>query len=141
MSRKKQIPFTGFTAEEQIIIDEQWKYYYDRKKAKEEKKQKLQSKSNRENAREERLKREYGITLEQHKHMFISQNGCCAICENKFTNRKHINVDHNHITGQVRQLLCTKCNGGIGYFNENPTTLQKAIEYINKWNTPTELTK
>lgn len=81
-----------------------------------------------------RLLRNYNITPEQHKQMFISQNGMCAICDKVFANRRDICVDHNHTTGQVRQLLCNKCNTMIGWANEDIHILSKAIQYLNKWN-------
>ncbi len=55
----------------------------------------------------------------------ISQEGKCLICEEPATC-----VDHNHTTNAIRGLLCIKCNAGIGQFNENPTLLRKAAEYI-----------
>lgn len=84
--------------------------------------------------RNDRLKREYGITHEKVKEMFIAQGGLCAICANKMSGRLDICVDHNHTTKQVRQLLCRKCNSGLGQFKENPTIMARAIEYVNKWN-------
>ena len=80
------------------------------------------------------LKVRFGITPEQHKQMFVSQNGMCAICGKRFTNRKDIQVDHDHLTGKVRQLLCNGCNSGIGLLQENTSILLKAVEYLNKWN-------
>lgn len=78
-------------------------------------------------------KQKYGITHEQLKQMFIAQEGKCAICGFKFTKSKEINIDHNHNTNQTRQLLCTPCNLGLGMFKENVLLLQKAEEYIRKW--------
>ena len=80
-----------------------------------------------------RLKTQYGITLEQFNQMFISQNGACAICNNSFEDDMDTHVDHNHRTGQVRQLLCKRCNSGIGHFRENITLFDKAKEYLLKW--------
>ena len=89
-------------------------------------------------ARNRRLQIEYGITHEQVKRMYISQSGNCAICGNKFNGRWDICVDHNHTTEQVRQILCRKCNSGLGHFRENPSILLRAIDYINKWNSNTK---
>lgn len=80
------------------------------------------------------LKTKYKITLSQMEQMFISQNGRCAICLKDFENTKNMHVDHNHATGQVRQLLCNKCNSAIGYLNENVSVLARAIDYLNRWN-------
>lgn len=66
-----------------------------------------------------------------------SQNGLCAICnkpETAFMKTKtmFLAVDHDHATGEVRGLLCTNCNNGLGRFNDNIELLQKAIQYIEK---------
>jgi len=45
---------------------------------------------------------------------------------------KNIHVDHNHTTGIVRGILCSKCNQGIGLFMENKNILKSAIEYLEK---------
>lgn len=57
----------------------------------------------------------YRISLRQYEKLFERQKGCCAIC------RKHqsefnypLCIDHNHITGKVRGLLCKKCNTNLG---------------------------
>ena len=91
---------------------------------------------NKERIHDYRLKSKFGITREQHKQMFISQNGRCAICniEFKTVGKRKVHVDHNHTTDQVRQLLCESCNHMIGLAKENTTTLLNAVEYLNKWN-------
>jgi len=71
--------------------------------------------------------------------LFQSQNGVCAICGRPETAKhqngtiKSLAIDHDHVTGEVRGLLCVKCNTGIGYFHEDPVILQKAIEYLAKF--------
>lgn len=86
--------------------------------------------------RERYLSRTYSIDYNTMEQMFLSQDGKCAICLCAFHKRRDIHVDHNHSTGQVRQLLCRACNNGIGNFNETPTLMERAIEYVKKWNSP-----
>jgi len=80
------------------------------------------------------LKKNYGINTHQYNKMFDEQKGCCACCGRSHTDFKRgLHVDHNHTTGQVRGLLCTKCNPGIGYFDESTEKLEMAIAYLNKF--------
>ena len=68
--------------------------------------------------------------------MLQRQDGKCAICghlphgEDTYRLAKNLAVDHDHITGRVRGLLCDKCNRGLGHFNDNVLLLQKAISYL-----------
>ena len=75
----------------------------------------------------------YGIDKPTFDKMLHDQNGKCGICEMMFdlsakTTSPH--VDHNHVTGKVRSLLCQKCNLGLGNFSETPEFLIKAAEYL-----------
>ena len=72
----------------------------------------------------------YGLTYEQLVQMYVFQDGCCAICKEKFKNRKSLTVDHNHTTKRVRGLLCHNCNRGLGHFKDNPQFLIRASEYV-----------
>ena len=81
------------------------------------------------NYRNNDLKRKYNITIDEYEIMLINQNMCCAICGDHFEN---LNVDHNHDTGEIRELLCGNCNKGLGNFQDNINTLVKAIEYLKK---------
>lgn len=83
--------------------------------------------------RTQRLKEQYNITLEDYNKLFEEQNECCVICgKNQSEFSKKLFVDHNHETGKIRGLLCYKCNACLGYFNDNISTFQKAIEYLSK---------
>lgn len=75
----------------------------------------------------------YGLTVEQYEEMLQHQNNVCAICLENCTSGKRLAVDHCHITGRVRQLLCRRCNQSIGKFNDDPILLQKAVNYLLKW--------
>jgi hypothetical protein len=58
----------------------------------------------------------------------------CAICSTTEPGgRGDFHVDHDHETGEVRSLLCCKCNLGLGYFNDNIETLLDAVEYLRSY--------
>jgi hypothetical protein len=85
-----------------------------------------------EKKRRKHLRREYGITPEEFENMLHSQNGQCAICGTFEADAKHrrLHVDHDHITGKVRGLLCGRCNMMLGYALENTMVLEAAIAYL-----------
>jgi hypothetical protein len=73
-------------------------------------------------------KKHYAVLLEM-------QNHCCLICgKSEKENGKRLSLDHNHSTHQVRGLLCSNCNTGLGGFKDNEELLSKAIAYLQKWN-------
>src|SRR5882672_8763006 len=79
------------------------------------------------------LKREYGIDEKTYLKMLEDQGGVCAICRGKQSRlRKRLDVDHNHVTGKVRGLLCSPCNTAIGIMREDETRLQSAIDYLKR---------
>jgi hypothetical protein len=73
--------------------------------------------------------KKYGMSIEQYNDMIKSQNGCCKICMKPSDRR--LAVDHNHATGKVRGLLCVNCNLGLGNFQDDPTLLLKAAQYLH----------
>ena len=88
-------------------------------------------KNNPDKYREKELKKNYGITLQDWNDMFEAQGGRCAICGTHQCNTgKAFAVDHCHLTGKVRGLLCANCNTGIGKLNDDPELLTKAAEYL-----------
>lgn len=78
------------------------------------------------------LQHRYGITLKEKIEMFEKQGKCCAICGQYSDTHKSFHVDHCHSTMEVRGILCNNCNAGLGMFNDNPDTLDKALEYLTK---------
>lgn len=76
------------------------------------------------------LLRLYGITLEQYAEIFAEQGEVCAICKSECGTKKSLSVDHDHLTGRVRGLLCNGCNTSLGHFKDSPLLLQRAIEYL-----------
>lgn len=78
------------------------------------------------------LKQKYGLTLSDYDELIGKQEGRCAICGTDQPNchHKRFVVDHNHHTNEVRGLLCSTCNTGLGNFFDNPETLLKAAQYL-----------
>ena len=81
--------------------------------------------------RKSRIKRAYNITLEQYDQMFEQQNGLCAVCGCPEVGQR-LSIDHNHKTGQIRKLLCSKCNLIIGLANEDKNYLLKVAFYLGQ---------
>ena len=86
-----------------------------------------------------RLKYKFGITPEEVDSLLMSQCGVCALCGQQETKLEFrtgkvmsLSVDHNHKSGQIRGLLCQKCNSIIGYANEDVELLQKVIDYLKE---------
>jgi hypothetical protein len=85
-------------------------------------------------AKDSHLKRTYGISLKDYNHKLVEQKHCCYICGiDELSVKKGLVVDHNHNTGDVRGLLCGKCNSGLGFFNDKEELLLQAAEYLKKF--------
>lgn len=65
--------------------------------------------------------------------MLASQQFRCAICKtDEPGNNGHWHVDHDHATGDTRDLLCGHCNLGLGHFRDKTEVLAAAIDYLNR---------
>lgn len=85
------------------------------------------------------LVRKYGITHERYQEMWHAQGGLCAICGNpesavkvRSQEKKWLSVDHDHVTGKIRELLCSSCNGGMGQLGDSIDLLRKVIAYLER---------
>ena len=85
--------------------------------------------------RKSALKRQYGISNEIYAKLKQYQKNLCAICRQKgHTNIRQkypLYVDHNHITGKVRGLLCAKCHTMLGYL-EDSNLCKKGFNYLKR---------
>jgi hypothetical protein len=78
----------------------------------------------------------YKCTPEAYQMMVEAQGGKCAICNSpEVTTHKgrlrQLSVDHDHLTGRIRALLCGACNTGLGSLQHDPTFLEAAIAYLD----------
>jgi len=69
----------------------------------------------------------YNLTLEQVEAMLDTQGHRCLICQRVFYK---LMVDHDHKTGKVRGMLCSRCNAGLGCFKEDTTAMLAAWKYV-----------
>lgn len=80
--------------------------------------------------------RNYGLTLDNYNALLQKQEGGCAVCKKvpspTKTGRSGLHVDHDHVTGKVRGLLCSRCNTFMGYADKTDFTelITKAEAYL-----------
>lgn len=94
----------------------------------------------RRKQRENNWRHKYKLERSDIELLWETQQGCCAICSVKLTNIEIDDtamnqnntscVDHCHLTGKVRGLLCSKCNRGIGMFNDKAELVYSAYAYL-----------
>lgn len=81
------------------------------------------------------IRRVYGISLKEYDEMLYEQGNGCAICgrQEDVVNRR-LAIDHCHESNKVRGILCSRCNQGLGLFDDNTEILQSAIKYLRNFN-------
>lgn len=73
----------------------------------------------------------YGITTEEYWAIYKAQGGVCYMCRRAKGLTKPLCVDHDHVTGAVRGLLCNPCNGDVlGHARDEIEFFERAIEYL-----------
>ncbi len=68
----------------------------------------------------------YELSKAEVADMKAAQGGRCAICGDP---AQHL--DHDHETVATRQLLCQRCNHGLGLFRDDPALLHAAAFYVD----------
>jgi hypothetical protein len=81
------------------------------------------------------FKRYYGMDVAEYKRLLDVQGGVCAICKGTEKTKRgdklgFLAVDHCHKTGDIRGLLCSSCNTGIGRFADDPELVDRAAAYL-----------
>jgi hypothetical protein len=76
------------------------------------------------------LRYRYGITPDDRDQMLAAQRFRCAVGH---ATGQPLEVDHDHVTGAVRGLLCGACNRGIGLLRDDPDRCVAAARYLRSW--------
>lgn len=80
----------------------------------------------------DRICRRKGITPEIWQSAWDSTGGRCHGCENPLTQGPTTHIDHCHSTGRFRGLLCSGCNHALGKTKDNPATLRRLADYLER---------
>jgi hypothetical protein len=80
--------------------------------------------------RSQRLKKRYGVTVEEYDAVLAKQDGVCAICCQPTTDGRRLAVDHCHYTGKFRGLLCFHCNTAVGKLGDTADKVARAVKYL-----------
>ena len=91
----------------------------------------LNKKAASKKAHSARIFKVYGITGEQYDQLYELQGRKCAVCQTSTGASKRLAVDHNHDTGEVRGLVCGRCNHNLlGAAHDTTDILQRALDYL-----------
>jgi hypothetical protein len=74
----------------------------------------------------ERCRNKYGITIEQYDELLATQEGHCALCESN----SRLHIDHDHLSGRVRGILCWKCNTALGKLGDTAEAIERVAAYL-----------
>ncbi len=70
----------------------------------------------------------YGLSISELKAFRACHGHVCGICAASAI----LYVDHDHVTGKLRGLLCPSCNSAIGLLGEDPSRFAAAVSYLEK---------
>ena len=82
--------------------------------------------------------KKFGLLIEDYNTMLLNQGGVCAICRNPETLvdirtgvTRALSVDHCHLTGRVRGLLCNRCNRALGLIKDDISLCDSMKSYLS----------
>lgn len=77
--------------------------------------------------------KQYGISSQTYQEMLLAQGGLCKVCQSPPDGRwGKLNVDHCHTTGNVRGLLCLRCNRAAGLLKDSPSIAARVAAYLRQ---------
>lgn len=118
----------GFRSQCNECISAQHKQYYSLNKKKCYDRTNAWRKKNPSRIKASKIKSKYGLSADAYASMCLSQDNKCLLCLRDVK----LVVDHDHVTGRVRGLLCRKCNSGLGLFLDNSDALLRASTYVGE---------
>jgi recombination endonuclease VII len=83
-----------------------------------------------EQSHRRRVKSQYGLGDGMYEALYEGQGGRCYICRRATGASRRLSVDHDHVTGLVRGLLCRPCNSMLGHARDDIPFLQRAMAYL-----------
>jgi len=101
----------------------------------------MRSRYSYDQERDRQLYANYGISLDEYNALSHAQDDVCAICKQPERNRRGckkrtenivpmLHVDHDHVTGKIRGLLCGECNTALGMLREDPKRIKALLKYL-----------
>jgi hypothetical protein len=111
---------------QKIIDAERWANMTPEQKEANNAKKRAWRDANREREIKTAKARRFKITVAELNALEAEANGHCSLCGKE----AELHVDHDHVTGKVRNLLCHNCNVALGHFFDNPELMEKAAAYV-----------
>lgn len=68
----------------------------------------------------------YGLSKEQTDAFYARNGGMCELCNR----RAGFHLDHDHVTLEIRGLLCMQCNTGLGKLGDTVEDIENALHYL-----------
>lgn len=85
--------------------------------------------------RNTQLRAKFGLSRQEYLALLAAQGGRCAICGTTEPGGRWgtgFPLDHDHVTGKTRGILCTRCNRLLGMMGDDPALLRAAAEYLER---------
>jgi hypothetical protein len=74
----------------------------------------------------------HGVSQAEFDALLNSQGGACAICRKTNWNGRGPNIDHDHVTGNIRGILCHNCNVALGHIGDDPKIARAMGDYLEQ---------
>jgi hypothetical protein len=83
--------------------------------------------------RDHQREKKYGLSKEAFNALLETQNFQCAACRTDLTvlSNKNIHVDHCHVIGRVRGIICHGCNTSLGLMRNDPNLIRRLALYLD----------
>lgn len=88
-----------------------------------------------ERTKEHWLQKQYGISTAEKRSMLEAQGWKCANpgCNASVSmGGPETHIDHDHVTGKVRGILCRLCNCALGMVRDDRDVLRGLVVYLDR---------